>query len=807
MTISNVYAPLNYAGNGVTTAFSVTFPFYDNTLLVTAVDEDGVETVKTISTHYTVSGGTDSNGLASTGTVTMLVAPAADTVLRIERVTPKTQAITFATNDAFVAKVIEGAFDRNLMIIQEQAAVNDEITGDFLQLNTAGEIDYWDAETHVISNVSDAIAATDAPNLSQVEELISDAAMDNQLGETFFTQSGAGAEERSWLEKVREYPSVADFGTDAATAIPAMITAFGFVLFPAGSTAIANSISIDAPAYFAPGAYITIANTKIVTFEFPIHAGREEIFRGDGTVELSGPGGARTAFPEWWGCFPDDDTVDAGPLLQKLSDAIVGDSSGSANARECLVLVAPGSYYLETGVDWSRCCRVVGAGDRIVNFVLQSSFTTGDVFTAIEEGCQFEHFQMTAEALHTSGAFINLAGFTRHRVRNLVISGFEVGIEFSGTGVIVEDIESLGNAGTPDCTVKVTGGTDANIRRIRHLSSINKPDAIVRLVPSVGTITNCLVEDIESNRSARVVSAESTTNGNSIRQCTIKNVFGNGAEVTDAVAVTTSGTGTIDGMVIHDIRGTAIAGNGIELNNAGSGAFEGVHIGAHEFDGPGGDGVYVTDGGTRISLLTITAGDVRNGGAHGYNILATKFTISGIAADANTGTGLVLQSGCTFFKVIGPDLFNNGTNFDDSSSDATDKLILLSDQLWMSGLAPQVFWIDRTASAQAFSILVDGSTWKLQQESTGGTLTFDRDVMAVSSAGNLTLGVGLGVGVAASTAAFLKIAAGTTAKAQVNLPTSTAPTSPVDGDVWREDNTDTGLKVRINGATKTITVS
>lgn len=35
----------------------------------------------------------------------------------------------------------------------------------------------------------------------------------------------------------------------------------------------------------------------------------------------------------------------------------------------------------------------------------------------------------------------------------------------------------------------------------------------------------------------------------------------------------------------------------------------------------------------------------------------------------------------------------------------------------------------------------------------------------------------------------------------------TTNSSPQDGDVWREDNTDTGLKVRINGATKTITVS
>jgi hypothetical protein len=41
----------------------------------------------------------------------------------------------------------------------------------------------------------------------------------------------------------------------------------------------------------------------------------------------------------------------------------------------------------------------------------------------------------------------------------------------------------------------------------------------------------------------------------------------------------------------------------------------------------------------------------------------------------------------------------------------------------------------------------------------------------------------------------------------LNLPTQSAPVSPNDGDIWREDNTNTGLKIRINGVTKTITVS
>jgi hypothetical protein len=41
----------------------------------------------------------------------------------------------------------------------------------------------------------------------------------------------------------------------------------------------------------------------------------------------------------------------------------------------------------------------------------------------------------------------------------------------------------------------------------------------------------------------------------------------------------------------------------------------------------------------------------------------------------------------------------------------------------------------------------------------------------------------------------------------MNLPTSTAPTSPADGDIWREDNTNTGLKIRVNGVTKTVTLA
>jgi hypothetical protein len=119
MTVSAAYDPITTAGNDVTTAFSVTWPFFTGSLLVTLIDSDGVETVKTISTHYTVSGGTDANGLPATGTVTMLTAPATGEKLRIERVTPRTQATTYSNDDAFPAKTTESALDKLHLLMQE----------------------------------------------------------------------------------------------------------------------------------------------------------------------------------------------------------------------------------------------------------------------------------------------------------------------------------------------------------------------------------------------------------------------------------------------------------------------------------------------------------------------------------------------------------------------------------------------------------------------------------------------------------------------------------------------------------------
>lgn len=165
MAVSTAYAPLTFNGNDVTTAFSVTWQFFTGSLKVTLISSTGVETVKTISTHYTVSGGTDSDGLPAVGQVTMLAAPATGEKLRIERVTPQTQPSSWTNGGAFDAKTLESALDRELLVAQE--AYNYASTA--LQKITSGATDYWDAQDAIIRNVADGVNANDAVNLQQLQ--------------------------------------------------------------------------------------------------------------------------------------------------------------------------------------------------------------------------------------------------------------------------------------------------------------------------------------------------------------------------------------------------------------------------------------------------------------------------------------------------------------------------------------------------------------------------------------------------------------------------------------------------------------
>jgi len=93
-----------------------------------------------------------------------------------------------------------------------------------------------------------------------------------------------------------------------------------------------------------------------------------------------------------------------------------------------------------------------------------------------------------------------------------------------------------------------------------------------------------------------------------------------------------------------------------------------------------------------------------------------------------------------------------------------------------------------------------------------GTLTLPSSLTVTSggvtvTAGGVTVTAG-GIGVTAGgitvSAGKVTAAASTTGGASLNLPSGTAPTSPVNGDVWFDGG---AVKIQISGATKTFTVA
>lgn len=109
MTISSTTNRVQYSGNGSTTAFAFSYYVEDaaDLSVYLTVNSTGVETLQTITTHYTVSGA----GSASV-TVTMATAPASGETLTIVRDEPLTQETNVSNIGTFRAQSIETQLDR-----------------------------------------------------------------------------------------------------------------------------------------------------------------------------------------------------------------------------------------------------------------------------------------------------------------------------------------------------------------------------------------------------------------------------------------------------------------------------------------------------------------------------------------------------------------------------------------------------------------------------------------------------------------------------------------------------------------------
>ncbi len=162
MTVASTSNRKTYTGDDATVAFATSpVVFFDegdlDVYLVTTATGNAV--LQTITTHYTVSG-----GAGSTGTVTMLIAPASTETLVIVRTLDITQEVDFVNNEATDAEVAEDALDRLTMIAQQINADNDraftlpvsDVSGASTELPTpeAATLIGWDDAGTALQNYS-----------------------------------------------------------------------------------------------------------------------------------------------------------------------------------------------------------------------------------------------------------------------------------------------------------------------------------------------------------------------------------------------------------------------------------------------------------------------------------------------------------------------------------------------------------------------------------------------------------------------------------------------------------------------------
>jgi hypothetical protein len=175
VTNTTTVSPL-YTGNGVTTAFSTVFHFSaDSEVLVYLVTiSTGVETLQTITTHYTVTGA----GTGAAGTVTFVAAPSALYYVKMVRSTALTQLTDYVEGTKFPAATHENSLDKLTRIAQETetkisrapqlpvSSVNYPLEfpdfsassgGYLLRINTAGD------ELELVSSTEAALSATLTP--------------------------------------------------------------------------------------------------------------------------------------------------------------------------------------------------------------------------------------------------------------------------------------------------------------------------------------------------------------------------------------------------------------------------------------------------------------------------------------------------------------------------------------------------------------------------------------------------------------------------------------------------------------------
>jgi len=164
MTVSSTTTKNSYSGNGSTTTFAYGFKiFADADLTVILRASTGVETVQSLTTHYSVTNAGNANG----GNVVFGTAPASGITVVIRRNMAITQATDYVANDPFPAATHEDALDRLTFINQQMQEEVDRS----IKLSRTNTMTSTEFTTSAANRASKILAFDSSGELSVTQEL------------------------------------------------------------------------------------------------------------------------------------------------------------------------------------------------------------------------------------------------------------------------------------------------------------------------------------------------------------------------------------------------------------------------------------------------------------------------------------------------------------------------------------------------------------------------------------------------------------------------------------------------------------
>jgi len=166
MTISSTTVKNSYSGDGSTTTFSYTFKiFAESDLQVIIRSSTGIETTKTITTHYTITGVGASGGGSVIFTAGNI--PSATETVVLRRNVPQTQSIDYIANDPFPAESHEEGLDRSMMVAQQ---IQEEL-GRAIKLSKTNTMTSTEFTTSASNRANKVFAFDSTGELSIAQEL------------------------------------------------------------------------------------------------------------------------------------------------------------------------------------------------------------------------------------------------------------------------------------------------------------------------------------------------------------------------------------------------------------------------------------------------------------------------------------------------------------------------------------------------------------------------------------------------------------------------------------------------------------